>query len=33
VAGDRRRVHQDFVLKSAFGFGGCNSCIILRRVS
>ncbi len=33
VAEGERRLHQDFVLKSAFGFGGCNSCIVLRRVS
>ncbi len=29
----KRHVHQDFVLKNAFGFGGCNSCIVLHRVS
>lgn len=29
----KRRLHQDFVLKNAFGFGGCNSCIVLHRVS
>jgi len=29
----QRRLHQDFVLKNAFGFGGCNSCIVLHRVS
>ena len=23
---------QEFVLKNAFGFGGCNSCIVFRRV-
>ena len=28
-----RPLDQDFVLKNAFGFGGCNSCIVFRRVS
>jgi 3-oxoacyl-[acyl-carrier-protein] synthase II len=28
-----RRVAQEHVLKNAFGFGGCNSCIVLRRVA
>ncbi|HVO64905.1 MAG TPA: beta-ketoacyl-[acyl-carrier-protein] synthase family protein [Syntrophales bacterium] len=27
-----RRLAQEHVLKNAFGFGGCNSCIVLRRV-
>jgi 3-oxoacyl-[acyl-carrier-protein] synthase II len=27
-----RRVTQEHVLKNAFGFGGCNSCIVLRRI-
>lgn len=27
-----RKQHQEFVLKNAFGFGGCNSCVILRRI-
>jgi 3-oxoacyl-[acyl-carrier-protein] synthase II len=27
-----RTVDQEFVLKNAFGFGGCNSCIVFRRV-
>ncbi|MCX5845938.1 MAG: beta-ketoacyl-[acyl-carrier-protein] synthase family protein [Deltaproteobacteria bacterium] len=27
-----RRVAQEHVLKNAFGFGGCNSCIVLRRI-
>ncbi len=31
VAEGARRLKQEFVLKNAFGFGGCNSCIILRR--
>ncbi len=28
----RRRVEQEFVLKNAFGFGGCNCCAVFRRV-
>jgi 3-oxoacyl-[acyl-carrier-protein] synthase II len=27
-----RPLEQEFVLKNAFGFGGCNSCIVFRRV-
>ena len=27
----RRHVPQEFLLKNSFGFGGCNSCIVLRR--
>jgi 3-oxoacyl-[acyl-carrier-protein] synthase II len=27
-----RSLQQEFVLKNAFGFGGCNSCMILRRI-
>jgi 3-oxoacyl-[acyl-carrier-protein] synthase II len=26
-----RRVDQEYVLKNAFGFGGCNACVVLRR--
>lgn len=26
-----RKLQQEFVLKNAFGFGGCNSCIVLKR--
>lgn len=26
------RLEQEFVLKNAFGFGGCNACIVFRRV-
>jgi 3-oxoacyl-[acyl-carrier-protein] synthase II len=29
----KRLVQQDFLLKNAFGFGGCNSCLVLRRLS
>jgi 3-oxoacyl-[acyl-carrier-protein] synthase II len=28
-----RKLEQEFVLKNAFGFGGCNSCAILRRIA
>lgn len=28
-----RQLPQEHVLKNAFGFGGCNSCIVLRRVA
>jgi 3-oxoacyl-[acyl-carrier-protein] synthase II len=27
-----RTSSQEFVLKNAFGFGGCNSCVVLRRL-
>ena len=27
-----RKVAQEHVLKNAFGFGGCNSCIVFRRI-
>jgi 3-oxoacyl-[acyl-carrier-protein] synthase II len=32
VAEGCRRVDQRFVLKNAFGFGGCNTCIVFERV-
>jgi len=32
VAEGARKLPQEFVLKNAFGFGGCNSCLILRRL-
>ena len=32
VAEGRRRLEQEFVLKNSFGFGGCNSCVVFRRV-
>ncbi len=32
VAEGARKLKQEFVLKNAFGFGGCNSCIILQRI-
>ena len=28
-----RTLKQEFVLKNAFGFGGCNSCVLLRRIA
>ncbi len=28
-----RAVKQEFVLKNAFGFGGCNACLLLRRIA
>jgi 3-oxoacyl-[acyl-carrier-protein] synthase II len=27
-----RRIEQEFLLKNAFGFGGCNACIVFKRV-
>jgi len=32
VPGTAREVRQEFVLKNAFGFGGCNACLLLRRI-
>jgi 3-oxoacyl-[acyl-carrier-protein] synthase II len=26
-----RLVEQEYVLKNAFGFGGCNACVVFRR--
>ena len=31
VAEGKRPLHQEHVLKNAFGFGGCNSCAVFRR--
>lgn len=28
-----RKTEQEFVLKNAFGFGGCNSCIVFKRIN
>ena len=28
-----RRLDQEFVLKNSFGFGGCNACVVFRRVA
>ncbi len=33
VAEGRRSLEQEFVLKNSFGFGGCNSCVVFRRVA
>jgi 3-oxoacyl-[acyl-carrier-protein] synthase II len=33
VAAACRRVDQEYVLKNAFGFGGCNACVVFRRVN
>jgi 3-oxoacyl-[acyl-carrier-protein] synthase II len=32
VAEGARKLSQEFVMKNAFGFGGCNACLILRRI-
>lgn len=32
VAEGARRVDQTFVLKNAFGFGGCNTCVVFERL-
>jgi len=32
VAEGKRQLEQEFVLKNAFGFGGCNCCAVFRRV-
>jgi 3-oxoacyl-[acyl-carrier-protein] synthase II len=32
VAEGARKLDQEYVLKNAFGFGGCNSCVVFRRV-
>lgn len=32
VAEGARKLKQEFVLKNAFGFGGCNSCVIFQRL-
>jgi len=28
-----RKIDQEYVLKNSFGFGGCNACIVFRRVT
>jgi 3-oxoacyl-[acyl-carrier-protein] synthase II len=33
VAEGARRLPQEYVLKNAFGFGGCNACLVFRRVA
>jgi 3-oxoacyl-[acyl-carrier-protein] synthase II len=32
VADGQRKVDQTFVLKNAFGFGGCNACAVFQRI-
>ena len=32
VAEGKRAVSQEFVLKNAFGFGGCNACAVFRKI-
>ena len=32
VANEKRELAQEFVLKNSFGFGGCNSCAVFKRV-
>jgi 3-oxoacyl-[acyl-carrier-protein] synthase II len=32
VSEGARRHRQEFLLKNAFGFGGCNSCIVFKKV-
>jgi 3-oxoacyl-[acyl-carrier-protein] synthase II len=27
------KLKQEFVLKNAFGFGGCNSCVVLQKIN
>ncbi|MGM0425014.1 MAG: beta-ketoacyl-[acyl-carrier-protein] synthase family protein, partial [Thermodesulfobacteriota bacterium] len=29
----QEQLEQEFVLKNAFGFGGCNACMVFRRFS
>jgi 3-oxoacyl-[acyl-carrier-protein] synthase II len=33
VPEEARKLDQEYVLKNSFGFGGCNSCIVFRRVA
>lgn len=33
VVTETQRLHQELVLKNAFGFGGCNACLVLRQVA
>jgi len=33
VSEGARQLSQEYVLKNAFGFGGCNSCVVFRRTS
>jgi 3-oxoacyl-[acyl-carrier-protein] synthase II len=31
VAEGARQADQEFMLKNAFGFGGCNACLVMKR--
>lgn len=33
VAGGKRALEQEFVLKNSFGFGGCNACAVFKKVN
>jgi len=33
VANTKRTLDQEFVLKNSFGFGGCNSCAVFKRIN
>jgi 3-oxoacyl-[acyl-carrier-protein] synthase II len=33
VAGGKRAVNQEFILKNSFGFGGCNACAVFKNIS
>ncbi len=33
VANTKRQLEQEFILKNSFGFGGCNSCAVFRRIN
>ena len=32
VVATQQSVAQEYVLKNAFGFGGCNACVVFKRV-
>ena len=32
VANTKRKLDQEFILKNSFGFGGCNSCAVFKRI-
>jgi 3-oxoacyl-[acyl-carrier-protein] synthase II len=33
VPEEARKLNQEYVLKNSFGFGGCNACVVFRRVA
>ena len=33
VSSGSRKLSQEFVMKNAFGFGGCNACAIFKRIA